>query len=126
MLEKDFLLKHGVWLIKRWTSIASGDRGGENISIEYNEGVIYRIKPRFNPEVNQWWISDDTRYSFKPVHNAGRLRQARRSQYGSQIETAYSKAIEAADAGLRAAAREGAGTVYAVLSPMMSCEEAWL
>ena len=76
--------------------------------------------------MNQWWISDDTRYSFKPVHNAGRLRQARRSQYGSQIETAYTKAIEAADAGLRAAAREGAGTVYAVLSPMMSCEEAWL
>jgi len=34
--------------------------------------------------------------------------------------------MEAADAGLRAAAREGAGLVYAVLSPMMSCEEAWL
>src|SRR5258706_10225429 len=126
LLDKDFLFKRRVWLLKQAPSISPADSGGENIYIEYNEGVIYRIKPRFNPEVNQWWISDDTRYSFKSVHNEGRLKQARRSQYGSQIETAYAKAIEAADTGLKAAAREGAGSVYAVLSPMMSCEEAWL
>src|SRR5205814_2108017 len=126
LLDKDFLFKQRVWLLKQAPSISPADSGGENIYIEYNEGVIYRIKPRFNPEVNQWWISDDTRYSFKPVHNAGRLKQARRSQYGSQIETAYAKAIEAADGGLKAAAKEAAGSVYAVLSPMMSCEEAWL
>ncbi len=127
LLDKDFLFKQRVWLLKQAPSISPADSGGENIYIEYNEGIIYRIKPRFNPEVNQWWISDDTRYSFKPVHNVGRLRQAKRSQYGSQIETTYGKAMEAADAGLRAVAKEGpAGSVYAVLSPMMSCEEAWL
>jgi len=126
LLDKDFLFKQRVWLLKQAPSISPADSGGENIYIEYNEGVIYRIKPRFNPEVNQWWISDDTRYSFKPVHGENRLKQARRSQYGSQIETAYTKAIEAADAGLKAAAKEAAGSVYAVLSPMMSCEEAWL
>jgi NADH-quinone oxidoreductase subunit G len=126
LLDKDFLFKQRVWLLKQAPSVSPADSGGENIYIEYNEGVIYRIKPRFNPEVNQWWISDDTRYSFKPVHSENRLRQARRSQYGSQIDTGYGKAIEAADAGLRAAAREGPGFVYAMLSPMMSCEEAWL
>ncbi len=126
LLDKDFLFKQRVWLLKQAASISPADSGGENIYIEYNEGVIYRIKPRFNPEANQWWISDDTRYSFKPVHSPQRLRQARRSQYGSQIETAYSKAIEAADTGLRAAAKESSGSLYAVLSPMMSCEEAWL
>src|SRR5712671_4941625 len=123
LLDKDFLFKQRVWLLKQAPSISPADSGGENIYIEYNEGVIYRIKPRFNPEVNQWWISDDTRYSFKPVHSPERLTQARRSQYGSQIETAYANAIEAADGGLRAAAKEAAGSVYAVLSPMMSCEE---
>src|SRR5258706_11299493 len=126
LLDKDFLFKQRVWLLKQAPSISPADSGGENIYIEYNEGVIYRIKPRFNPEVNQWWISDDTRYSFKPVHNEGRLKQARRSQYGSQIETAYAKASEAAEMGLRAAAKEGVASIYAVMSPMMSCEEAWL
>jgi NADH-quinone oxidoreductase subunit G len=126
LLDKDFLFKQRVWLLKQAPSISPADSGGENIYIEYNEGVIYRIKPRYNPEANQWWISDDTRYSFKPVHSEKRLTQPRRTQYGSQIETAYARAIEAADTGLREAAKQGPGSLYAVLSPMMSCEEAWM
>src|SRR6185295_3021239 len=36
-------------------------------------------------------------------------------------------AIEAADTALKQVVKEaGTGTVYAVLSPMMACEEAWL
>jgi NADH-quinone oxidoreductase subunit G len=126
LLDKDFLFKQRVWLLKQAPSISPADSGGENIYIEYNEGVIYRIKPRYNPEVNTWWISDDTRYSFKAIHSESRLRQAKRTQYGSQIDTAYGRAIEAAAAGLREAAKQGPGSLYAVLSPMMSCEEAWM
>src|SRR5829696_2292181 len=126
LLDKDFLFKQRVWLLKETPSISPVDAGGENIYLDHNEGVVWRIKPRFNADVNQWWITDDTRYSYKAVHDEKRLKQARRSQYGSQIETAYAKAIEAADAGLRAAAKDAAGALYAVLSPMMSCEEAWL
>jgi hypothetical protein len=37
------------------------------------------------------WFSDDTRYSFKPVHSPERLKQARRSQYGSQIRQLMAK-----------------------------------
>src|SRR2546429_9097360 len=85
LLDKDFLFKQRVWLLKQAPSISPADSGGENIYIEYNEGVIYRIKPRFNPEVNGWGISGDTRYSFKPVHGENRLRQGKRSQYRSQI-----------------------------------------
>ena len=44
----------------------------------HNEGVIYRVKPRYNADVNQWWISDDTRYSYKPVHDEKRLNAAAR------------------------------------------------
>ena len=59
--------------------------------------MIYRVKPRYNAEVNQWWISDDTRYSYKAVHDEKRLRGAKRMQYGSQIDTSDAKAIEEAD-----------------------------
>ncbi len=41
------------------------DAGGENIWLDHNEGVVYRIRPQHNAEVNTWWISDDTRYSYK-------------------------------------------------------------
>src|SRR4051812_25141685 len=94
LLDKDFLFKQRVWLLKRAPSISPVDAGGENIWLHHNEGIIYRIKPRYNADVNQWWISDDTRYSYKIVEDEKRLRQARRTQYGTQIETPLSHAVE--------------------------------
>jgi NADH-quinone oxidoreductase subunit G len=127
LLDKDFLFKQRVWLLKQTPSISPVDAGGENIFIEHNEGVVYRIKPRYNAAVNTWWISDDTRYSHKVIQSPQRLVQPMRSQYGSQVETTYAKAIEDALAGLKGALKEGGqGSLFAVLSPMMACEEAYL
>src|SRR5215469_6980560 len=127
LLDKDFLFKQRVWLLKQAPSISPADSGGENIFLEHNEGVIYRIKPRYNADVNGWWISDDTRYSYKAVHDEKRLRLAKRPEYGSQIETSFSGALEEAKQALTALVeKNGPGSLYAVLSPMMACEEAWL
>src|SRR5687767_5963325 len=127
LLDKDFLFKQRVWLLKQTPSISPADSGGENIYLEHNEGVIYRVKPRYNADVNKWWISDDTRYSYKPVHDAKRLKRAMRVQYGTQVETSYAHAITSADEELKRVRREGGdGSLYAMFSPMMPCEEVWL
>jgi NADH-quinone oxidoreductase subunit G len=127
LLDKDFLFKQRVWLLKRAPSISPADSGGENIFLEFNEGMIYRVKPRYNAQINGWWISDDTRYSYKAVHDTARLRAAKRPQYGSQIETTFHNALEQAKQELTAIVQKnGPGSLYAVLSPMMACEEAWL
>jgi NADH-quinone oxidoreductase subunit G len=127
LLDKDFLFKQRVWLLKETPSISPIDAGGENIYIHHNEGIIYRIKPRYNAEVNTWWITDDTRYAYKAVHDEKRLRGPRKTQYGSQVDTEWTTAIEEAERGLRAIVTEsGPGSLYAVLSPMMASEEAFL
>ncbi len=127
LLDKDFLFKQRVWLLKQAPSISPVDAGGENIFLEYNEGIIYRIKPRYNAEVNTWWISDDTRYSYKAVHSENRLTKPMRTQYGTQVETDYAGAIEHADSALKELVKtNGAGSTYAMLSPMMANEEAYL
>ena len=126
LLDKDFLFKQRVWLLKSTPSISPADSGGENIWIDHNEGIIYRVKRRYNPDANQWWISDDTRYAWKFVHDEKRLKVAQRVQYGTHIETSFAKAVEEAAAGLKAAAGAAPGALFAVLSPMMPCEEAWL
>lgn len=127
LLDKDFLFKQRVWLLKQAASISPADSGGENIFLEYNDNVVYRIKPRYNADVNTWWISDDTRYSYKAIHDENRLKKAAKTQYGSQVETSYPSAIEHADTSLRGIVKEsGPGSLYAMLSPMMACEEAWL
>ena len=125
LLDKEFLFKQRVWLLKSTPSISPVDAGGENIYLDHNEGVVWRIKPRFNPDVNQWWISDDTRYSYKVLQDEKRLKGPRRVQYGAQIPTSATNAMDEAHAGLQKAAA-APGSLYCVLSPMMSCEEAYL
>src|SRR3954463_15787882 len=127
LLDKDFLFKQRVWLLKSAPSISPADSGGENIWIDYNEGVVYRIRPRYNAEVNTWWISDDTRYSYKAIKDPKRLNGARKAQYGTQVDTELHGAIELAGTELKRVHAEGGdGSLYAMLSPMMACEEAWL
>ena len=59
LLDKDFLFTQRVWFLKATPSISPVNAGGENIEIHHTEGRIYRIKPRFNKDVNKWWISDE-------------------------------------------------------------------
>jgi NADH-quinone oxidoreductase subunit G len=48
-------------------------------------------------------------------------------QYGAQVETSYPKAVEQAATDLKnLVAANGPGSLYAVFSPMMACEEAYL
>src|SRR5690606_14904071 len=82
---------------------------------------------RYNADVNTWWISDDTRYSYKYVHDENRLRQAKKLQYGTQVDTSFENALQEAIDGLNKLHQEsGDGSLYVVLSPMMANEEAWL
>jgi NADH-quinone oxidoreductase subunit G len=127
LLDKDFLFKQRVWLLKETPSISPADAGGENISLHHNEGKVWRVKPRFNAEVNQWWISDDTRYSYKALNDEKRLTTPTKLQYGAPVPTPFGPALEAAKAGLSDVVKaNGPGSVYAILSPMMACEEAYL
>jgi NADH-quinone oxidoreductase subunit G len=127
LLDKDFLFQQRVWLLKSFPSISPADAGGENIWIEENERIVYRIKPRYNAEVNQWWISDDTRYSYKYIRDDKRICHATRLQYGAVVQTGFQNALEEGVAGLKKIVQEGGeGSLYAMLSPMMACEEAWL
>src|SRR5688572_529193 len=123
LLVKDFLFKQRVWLLKEVPSISPADSGGENIYLHHNEGIIYRVKPRYNPDVNQWWISDDTRYSYKAVHEKSRLRRPMRVQYGTQVETPPQQAVQHAVQLLTEVVKtSGPGSLYAMMSPMMACE----
>lgn len=129
LLDKEFLFKQRVWFLTSTPSISPVDSGGENITIDFNqqENKLYRIRPRVNPQVNKWWISDATRYSWQAIYGKQRITAARRSQYATQVEVPFDLALQSAIAELRnQVAAAGQGSLYAVLSPMMSCEEAWL
>src|SRR4029079_11020893 len=125
LLDKDFLFQQRVWYLKRGASIDGITASGDNIWIEHNEGRIYRLRPRTNVDVNKWWITDEVRYGWKFVHSEDRLRSPMRRQFGALVESDYTRAYEETVDGLKAAAKAGKRIALAV-SPMLSCEEAWL
>jgi NADH-quinone oxidoreductase subunit G len=127
LLDKDFLFKQRVWLLRCVRSISPADSRGQTIWIDYNEEGIHRIRPRFNEKVNQWWISDEARFGWKYVYRPDRLNQPRVRGAGGWRPEPW----EAIPGLLRtrfteAARTDGGAAVAVVLSPMMSCEEAWL
>lgn len=124
LLDKDFLFTQRVWFLKSSPTIDGVTASGDNIWAEHNQGRMYRFKPRENARVNRWWITDEVRYSWKFVHSDKRLTTPMHRQFGALEETSYIRAIQGAVEGLRKAA-EKSGKLTLVVSPMLSCEDAY-
>ncbi|MCC6971152.1 MAG: molybdopterin-dependent oxidoreductase, partial [Phycisphaerales bacterium] len=124
LLDKDFLFSQRVWFLKSTPSIDGLTASGDNLFIEHNQGKVYRVKPRTNPAVNKWWITDEVRYGWRHIHADNRLTTPMRRQYGALVETDYPKAYDDTIEGI--AKETSIGKRLAVLvSPMLSCEEAY-
>lgn len=127
LLDKDFLFKQRVWLLKETPSVTPADSSGATIWIDHNGNRVYRVRPRFNEAVNEWWISDEQRFCWKAMYDPRRSasiqlktpsgwRQGGWDELPAQIRTILSTAAHA----------DGGQKVAVVLSPMLSLEEAWL
>ncbi|MEK6700735.1 MAG: molybdopterin-dependent oxidoreductase [Planctomycetota bacterium] len=125
LLDKDFLFAQRVWFLKSTPSIDGITASGDNIFVEHNQGSVYRIKPRANPAINKWWITDEVRYGWKHIHADNRLRTPYRRQYGTLIESDYARAYEIVIDGMHKAVAAGK-RVALMVSPMLPCEEAYL
>lgn len=124
LLDKDFLFAQRVWFLTRTPSIDGLTASGDNISVEHNKGTVYRFKPRPNEAINKWWISDEIRYGWKFVHDDSRHRIPvirHRDQYEMpQAAQAWKDSMARALEGLQAS-----GRLALMVSPMLSCEDAW-
>ncbi len=74
--DKDFLYQQRVWFMKQHPGVCTGCSTGCSISVEENQDTVYRLKPRTNPHVNQWWMCDEGRYGFHYVHSPERTHRA--------------------------------------------------
>jgi predicted molibdopterin-dependent oxidoreductase YjgC len=53
-----FRFAERVFYLAKQPSLCTGCEVGCNITIEHRRGVIKRYKPRFNPDVNDYWMCD--------------------------------------------------------------------
>ena len=64
---KHFRFQQRVWMLKSVESIDPSDALGANITVEYNNGRVWRIMPRRNPAVNKSWIANRTRMLYQQL-----------------------------------------------------------
>ena len=127
LLDKDFLFRRRVWELKETPSICPGCSTGCSIRVDHADEKVYRLKPRFNPRVNDWWMCDEGRFGWKYVHDRRRVaRPLVRRGLESQVPR-WEDVPEIVRFRFAEHAKEkGGASVAAVLSPFMACEEAWL
>ncbi len=119
--DKDFLYQQRVWFLQSHDNVCANCSTGCSIKVEENQDRIYRLKPRENPHVNQWWMCDEGRYGWKHVHDVNRVTQLRRRAGQSYDAIEWSELASELDARLNKV-----GRLAVVISPNLTVEEAFL
>jgi NADH-quinone oxidoreductase subunit G len=127
LLDKDFLFKQRVWFLRSTDSICRACSTGCAIHVDHNRNRGWRLRPRFNPGVNDWWMCDEGRFGWKFSLDMNRLRTPRLRRGTHSSTPSWEELPGIIRIRLEEiVARHGPGSIGGQLSPEMSCEEAWL
>ncbi|HEX2852047.1 MAG TPA: 2Fe-2S iron-sulfur cluster-binding protein [Opitutaceae bacterium] len=118
LTSTDFRFKMRVWFLKQTDSIDTESSVGANTVVWSREGVIYRITPRRNDEVNDTWMSDSGRVLYKAVRAEDRLLAVKVNGTESGLDIAINAATELF--------KSSAGAIAVVGSGRSSVEEQFL
>jgi NADH-quinone oxidoreductase subunit G len=118
---KKFRFQARAWQLKATPSVCSFCSRGCNTHVETHRGEIKRIRPRYNSEVNQYWMCDTGRFAFDDSNDReGRLSVPMMKKDGAFVETSYKSAMEEAGQWFKS----NAGAQLLVLaSPFLTNEE---
>jgi NADH-quinone oxidoreductase subunit G len=75
LTNKDFRFRARVWYLDHTPSVCPSCATGCNIDIHHRRGEVFRWRPRQNADVNQYWMCDEGRMSYKLYQGEGRLLQ---------------------------------------------------
>ena len=135
LTDRNFRFQCRVWYLDKTNSICNGCSRGCNITVEANterphhaEGRrIMRLKPRYNPDVNQWWICDIGRYGSEFIDHPSRLASCLERQEGQQESIGWHEALGKVSRRLSDALHHrGEESVVVIASPQLTNEDLFL
>jgi len=118
LTTKDFRFKIRVWFLEDAPGVCTGCANGCNVYLGVANNKVYRYVPRRNDAVNDTWLCDEGRLSYKRIGAPDRLKQvAVRGPKGALVPARRADAVAAAADGLRRVLEaHGAGAVAGVAS----------
>jgi NADH-quinone oxidoreductase subunit G len=131
LTDRDFRFQVRVWYLDRAKSVCPGCARGCNVEVHVNARRLHqsrgrrivRLKPRFNAEVNRWWLCDAGRYGFHAVDAPSRLTRPQVRSDGALAPASWAEALGLVAERLQAAGPERVGVL---LSPQLANEDLWL
>lgn len=113
----DFRFKCRVWFMESVESVCDGCARGCNVQLDHHKGEVMRYRPRENRQVNDWWICDAGRMSYKAIH-AERVLAPVSLSGGNSVRVSWDEALVAA----RALVTEGKDRLGVVVSATLDNE----
>jgi NADH-quinone oxidoreductase subunit G len=130
LCSKDFLYKQRVWFLRPQKSVCADCSTGCSIYVDQNKDIVYRLRPRENPQSQGYFMCDEGRFGFHYVNSDQRLMRplvrGEAAANGAARPATYGAVIPAIRTALADAAKQDGSGVAAMLSPFLTCEEAYL
>jgi NADH-quinone oxidoreductase subunit G len=92
LTSADFRFKARVWEMNQTPSIDVSNGKGCNIDIWTRDNLVLRITPRFNEEVNDYWMPDEGREAYK-LFNENRISRPLQKLDNEQVNSSWNNAI---------------------------------
>jgi NADH-quinone oxidoreductase subunit G len=138
LTERDFRFKARVWYLSSAPTVCNGCSQGCNMDLHYvldrphlNDGSrVVRVKPRYNPDVNQWWLCDEGRYGLGWIDRA-RLDKVRGpsadpANTASAASATWEQALTAISTALIRLRKEQGARIGVIASAQHTNEELFL
>jgi NADH-quinone oxidoreductase subunit G len=126
LCSKDFLYKQRVWFLREQKSVCADCSTGCSIEIDSNKDIIYRLRPRPNPQAQGDFMCDLGRHGYHYVNSAHRFKRPLARRDGVLSPLGWPETLRGIRQQLAEIVRQEGTAAAGVLSPFLTCEEAYL
>jgi NADH-quinone oxidoreductase subunit G len=126
LCSKDFLYKHRVWNLKTKKSVCADCSTGCSVYLDADKSIVYRLRPRYNPQAQGHFMCDDGRLGYHYANSAERILRPAVRRGTELVPLPWAETLAAVRKGFAEAATKDAAAVVGVLSPFLTCEEVFL
>ena len=124
LTSRDFRFKARVWDMSSTNSICYGCARGCNSEIWVRNNEVLRITPRYNQEVNDYWMCDHGRVDmYKHINDASRVDGPYLRDDGKLTKVGWDEILAAAVSTLKQYSKDEIGFIA---SPYATCEDNYM
>jgi len=124
LTSRDFRFKSRVWEMAPTKTICSGCARGCNVDLWTRNNEVLRLTPRFNNEVNSYWMCDNGRLNtFKHVNANDRVNGPHRRKDGELVKVGWDEAYANTLSELKSFAKD---EIAVLSSSSITVEDAYL